>query len=76
MKQPEFISGLHPLIKWAEIRKYRDYLITQTDFTQMPDAPLTDEKKVEFVAYRQALRDIPQNVGDPDDVVWPQKPTL
>lgn len=76
MKQPEFIDGLHPVIKWAEIRKYRDHLITQTDWTQMSDAPLNDDKKVEFATYRQALRDIPQNVGDPDDVVWPEKPIL
>ena len=76
MKKPEFVSGLHPDLKWIEIRKYRDHLITKTDWTQMPDTPLTDEKKVEFIAYRQALRDIPQNVGNPDDVVWPPKPAI
>lgn len=76
MKQPEFINGLHPVQKWSEIRKYRDYLITKTDWTQMTDAPLTDDKKAEFATYRQALRDIPQNVGDPDLVVWPEKPTI
>lgn len=26
--------------------------------------------------YRQALRDIPQTFTNPEDVVWPQKPTL
>ena len=76
MEKPSFIEGLHPVIKWKEIRKYRDYLITQTDWTQMSDAPLNTEKKVEFATYRQALRDIPQNVGDPDLVVWPEKPTI
>lgn len=76
MKKPEFIDGLHPAIKWAETRKYRDHLITQTDWTQMPDAPLNADKKAEFATYRQALRDIPQNVGNPDDVVWPEKPTI
>lgn len=76
MKRPEFIEELHPDLKWIEIRKYRDYLITQADWTQMPDSPLTDEKKVEFATYRQALRDIPQNVGNPDDVVWPEKPVI
>ena len=76
MKQPVFIDGLHPVIKWAEIRKYRDYLISQTDWTQMPDAPLSNEKKAEFATYRQALRDIPQDVGNPDDVVYPDKPVV
>ncbi|SMY15578.1 tail fiber assembly protein [Photobacterium aquimaris] len=76
MNKPEFIEGLHPLLKWGVIRKYRDSLISETDWTQMPDAPLTPEKKTEFTAYRQALRDIPQTYDNPDDIVWPTKPTI
>ncbi|MCD9550856.1 hypothetical protein GLP21_19775, partial [Photobacterium carnosum] len=34
------------------------------------------EKKTEFTAYRQALRDIPQTYDNPDDIVWPTKPIL
>ncbi|WP_333000166.1 tail fiber assembly protein [Vibrio vulnificus] len=62
--------------KWGEVRRIRDELIKQTDFTQMPDTPLDDAKKAEFTAYRQALRDIPQTYSDPDTVVWPDKPTI
>ncbi|CAH7430138.1 conserved hypothetical protein [Vibrio chagasii] len=29
-----------------------------------------------FRQYRQALRDIPQTYSNPEDVVWPQKPSL
>ncbi|WP_132982677.1 phage tail assembly chaperone [Vibrio crassostreae] len=29
-----------------------------------------------FRQYRQALRDIPQTFTNPEDVVWPQKPSL
>ena len=61
--------------KWREVRRIRDTLIQLTDYTQMPDSPLSTEKKAEFADYRQALRDIPQNVGNPDDVAWPTKPT-
>lgn len=64
------------LSKWNSIRLKRDSLISETDWTQMPDAPLADGKKAEFVTYRQVLRDIPQNVGDPDSVVWPAKPII
>ncbi|EAZ2875443.1 hypothetical protein B5W74_21990 [Salmonella enterica] len=63
-------------MKWADIRKKRDSLMFETDWTQMPDAPLNDAKKAEFTAYRQALRDIPQTYSDPDAVVWPEKPTV
>ena len=76
MNKPEFIEGLHPLLKWGVIRKYRDSLILETDFTQIADSPLTVEKKAEFTAYRQALRDIPQTYDNPDDIVWPTKPTI
>lgn len=61
---------------WEPVRLKRDRLIRDTDWTQMTDAPLTPEKKAEFLAYRQALRDIPQTYSNPDDVVWPTKPTI
>lgn len=63
-------------VRWAGTRQYRDSLISATDWTQMLDAPLTPEKKAEFTAYRQALRDIPQTYDNPDDIVWPTKPTI
>ncbi|ELP3316076.1 phage tail assembly chaperone [Vibrio fluvialis] len=61
---------------WARVRNHRDILMNETDWTQAGDAPLTDDKKAEFAAYRQTLRDIPQSIGDPDAVVWPTKPTI
>ena len=64
------------LMNWAATRSRRDNLILETDFTQIADSPLTPEKKAEFTAYRQALRDIPQIYDNPDDIVWPIKPTL
>ncbi|MDW6004715.1 tail fiber assembly protein [Vibrio mangrovi] len=60
--------------KWEQVRVKRDTLITRSDWTQMPDVSLTDEQKQAFVAYRQTLRDIPQNYTDPDDVIWPELP--
>ncbi|SHF30583.1 tail fiber assembly protein [Vibrio gazogenes] len=62
--------------RWDDIRVARNRLVSETDWTQIPDAPLTAEKKAEFTAYRQALRDIPQNHDDPDSVTWPSKPTI
>jgi len=28
----------------------------------------------EWADYRQALRDVPQQIGFPGDIVWPSKP--
>ena len=40
----------------------------------MPDCPMTDKDRPVFVAYRQGLRDIPDQGSDPDAVIWPEKP--
>ena len=65
--------------RWAAFRAYRNSLLTACDWTQIPDVPMDDEHRVEWQEYRQAIRDIPQQLGDgkslnPDDVVWPVKP--
>ena len=63
--------------KWAEIRSERDALLKESDFLLWPDYPdLTEEKKAEVTAYRQALRDITDDISDPfeDEVTWPTKP--
>ncbi|EII3108127.1 phage tail assembly chaperone [Vibrio parahaemolyticus] len=62
--------------QWSDIRVQRDARMAEVDWTQTLDCPLPDEKKAEFADYRQALRDIPQTYSNPDDVVWPTKPTI
>ena len=62
---------------FAEIRQYRDSYLLSCDWTQMADSPLTDSKKAEWSAYRQALRDIPETYSEEtslDDIIWPIKP--
>lgn len=59
------------------LRQQRDGLLFTCDWTQLPDAPITTEKKAEWVIYRQALRDLPQNypnLTSLDEVVWPTPP--
>lgn len=58
------------------IEPIRNSLLVDSDWTQLADTPLTEEKKAEWATYRQQLRDIPQN-QDPEvieAVVWPAKP--
>ena len=61
---------------WEQVRINRAVKLKETDWTQMADAPLSDEQKAKFTAYRKALRDIPQTYSNPDDVKWPTKPTI
>jgi len=55
----------------ANARSQRDTLLTQTDWTQVADAPVD---KAAWAAYRQALRDVPQQIGFPTTITWPVKP--
>jgi hypothetical protein len=60
--------------KWKELRKKRDELLAASDFTQLADSPLNSEQKQVWRVYRQALRNLPQQSGDPDNIIWPEKP--
>ena len=59
--------------EWAEIRKRRNGLLSACDWTQLPDAPLTDADKTAWAEYRQALRDITEQ-ADPFNITWPVAP--
>ncbi|MDI3269034.1 tail fiber assembly protein [Pseudomonas sp. AL15] len=69
---PESIAGA----EWASIRTRRNQLLRVTDSTQVLDSPLSEAERAEVAVYRQALRDVPQEVGDPFAVVWPEQPAF
>tara|TARA_S200002703_G_scaffold36827_1_gene31954 strand:+ start:10 stop:249 length:240 start_codon:yes stop_codon:yes gene_type:complete len=59
------------------IRVTRDYRLQISDWTQMPDSPLSAESKGEWAIYRQALRELPQTYADVaslEDVTFPEPP--
>ena len=59
----------------ARVRMRRDSLISRTDFYVQPDYP-SDPAGLEAVkAYRQALRDVPEQSGFPRNVQWPSLPS-
>ena len=58
---------------WERLRTERNTLLTETDWTQYNDSPLTDEVKTTWVTYRQELRDFPES-ADPADPTWPTPP--
>jgi hypothetical protein len=55
-------------------RILRDQKLLATDWTQLPDSPLTTGKKAEWATYRQELRDLPTTYIDYSTVVWPTEP--
>ena len=62
MKDEEFATNA---------RSQRDKLLTESDWTQVADAPVD---KAAWAAYRQALREVPEQEGFPVTITWPVKP--
>ena len=56
---------------WANLRSTRNAKLSDTDWTQVADAPVD---QAAWAAYRQALRDLPANTVDPFNPVWPVEP--
>ena len=69
------------------LRQHRNVLLSQSDWTQAVDSPLSDSKKAEWKTYRQSLRDItksaspkiiedgPRTSLDMSSVTFPTKPS-
>lgn len=55
----------------------RHSLLKASDWTQLPDSPLSSDKKTEYQTYRQALRDITTHSNWPnlENSDWPTKPS-
>lgn len=56
---------------WKDLREQRNLRLSACDWTQVPDAPVN---QVAWAAYRQALRDLPDNTTDPENPDWPVPP--
>ena len=61
------------------LKSQRNILLKNSDWTQMPDSPLTTEQKADWATYRQALRDLPSTLLGTEavieDALWPTEPT-
>ena len=57
-------------------RSTRNELLTDSDWTQAADSPLSDADKALWVTYRTSLRDLPDHANWPNlaDDDWPTKP--
>lgn len=55
-------------------RRRRDELLRQSDWTQIPDAPVAPTERAAWAAFRQKLRDLPQQAAFPGRISWPAPP--
>ena len=57
--------------KAVEVRAERNTKLSETDWTQVADAPVD---KAVWATYRQALRDVTTQTGFPWTITWPDAP--
>lgn len=69
-RQENYNTNVKPARLQQEMRFERNQLLAETDRFALADQTLSDEMR----AYRQALRDLPANTTDFENVVWPDKP--
>lgn len=73
---PEEVASLPDMV--AELtnsaRTQRDALLGQTDWVVVRAYEEGKPIPPQWATYRQALRDVPQQVGFPDNIQWPTKP--
>ena len=65
------------ILNWTKVALIRNFLLMESDWTQLGDAPVTTEQKAQWVKYRQKLRDIPaeQEKKNASLVVFPITPS-
>jgi hypothetical protein len=76
--KPDPTPAEQTAVAMFELRQQRDLMLSSTDWTQVPDSPLTAEQRSEWQMYRQRLRDLPSDyshVTSLEDVVWPDPPS-
>jgi hypothetical protein len=56
------------------VKQKRDALLYESDWTQIPNNPLTLEQQEAWAIYRQELRDVTSQSGYPFNVIWPTPP--
>ena len=67
---------LNPL-NWDEVRNERDTALSLTDKYTYADrwASLTSQQQTDITTFRAALRSVPQDYSDAENVVLPLKPS-
>ena len=75
----EFEAKLQELVDaqpLKELRQERNTRLAEVDWIFSTDYHIPDQLRDEWTRYRQALRDLPSLTEDPENPVWPEKPTV
>ena len=64
------------ILNWTKVKLIRNFLLMDSDWTQLGDAPITAEDKARWISYRTKLRAIPQEQKEiaANSVTFPMTP--
>ena len=62
-------------VAWEAVRVDRNGRLAKSDWTALGDHQLSEVEEAAWWAYRQSLRDVPQDHDDPTDITWPEPPS-
>lgn len=68
------VSSILDISAEQSARMLRDAALADCDWVVVKASEAGEPVSDEWVTYRQALRDIPDQAGFPDNVTWPVKP--
>lgn len=57
-------------LEWERTKQ----LLRDSDWTMLPDVPMTSGNKALWIEYRRTLRDIRLQAGFPNEIQWPKAP--
>ena len=67
---PEPAQATEADLEWDRAKK----LLAESDWSMLPDVPMTSGQKSAWIAYRKALREVRLQPGFPKTINWPKKP--
>lgn len=57
-------------LEWNKAKQ----MLKDSDWTMLPDVPMTNATKTAWIEYRKALREIKLQTGFPNNINWPSIP--
>ena len=67
---PEPAQATDAELAWDRAKK----MLQESDWSMLPDVPMTGGQKSAWIAYRKGLREIRLQAGFPSNIQWPVKP--
>jgi hypothetical protein len=73
-EKDEYYLSLKTTYSYANLRADRNEMLMRSDWTQLPNSGLSEAKKIQWETYRQALRDLPEEMTEELEYTLPEVP--